>query len=195
MDDFRRFVDRIASRVEAVPAGLDRIGAAARAAGLPIASHDDPSVSVREGFRARGARICEFPMAEAVGRAAVGAGDFVVMGCPNVVRGGSHMGWASAAMMAEAGVCSVLTSDYYYPAMLRAAFVLADRSVLDMAQAWRLIAENPARAGGLQDRGTIEAGKRADILLVDPVSKRVVVTISNGRIAHMTSKGSARLAA
>ena len=99
--------------------GLDRITAAARAAGLPMASHDDDSIATREQYRERGARICEFPMAEAVGRAAADAGDFVAMGCPNVVRGGSHLGWASAARLVEAGICSVLTSDYYYPAMMR----------------------------------------------------------------------------
>ena len=78
---------------------------------------------VRDGFRQRGARICEFPMAEEVAESAVAAGDFVAMGCPNVVRGGSHLGWASAARLAEAGLCTVLTSDYYYPAMCRAAFI------------------------------------------------------------------------
>ena len=156
----------MAARVDDVPAGLDRIAAVARAAGLPMASHDDDSIAARDGFRGRGARICEFPMAEEVGRAAVEAGDFVVMGCPNVVRGGSHLGWASAARLAEAGICSVLTSDYYYPAMMRAAFVLAERGVLDLAQAWALISENPARAGGLADRGTIAAGKRADLVVV-----------------------------
>ena len=85
-------------------------------------------------------------MAEEVGRAAVDAGDFVAMGCPNVVRGGSHLGWASAARLAEAGICTVLTSDYYYPAMMEAAFVLADRGVLDLPRAWALISANPARA-------------------------------------------------
>ena len=100
----------------------------------------------REAFRARGARICEFPMAEEVGRAARAAGDFVVMGSPNVVRGGSHLGWASAAAMAEAGICNVLSSDYYYPAMMRAALVLAERGVLDLAQAWALVSANPAAA-------------------------------------------------
>jgi alpha-D-ribose 1-methylphosphonate 5-triphosphate diphosphatase len=150
---------------------------------------------VRDSFRERGARICEFPMAEDVGRAAVTAGDFVAMGCPNVVRGGSHLGWASAAVMVEAGVCTVLTSDYYYPAMMRAAFVLADRSVLDLARAWALISGNPARAGGLTDRGTIEAGKRADLVVVDPGTRRAVATVVGGRIAHLTAAGSARLAA
>jgi alpha-D-ribose 1-methylphosphonate 5-triphosphate diphosphatase len=193
MDVFRAMADEVASRAGAVPAGLDRIAAAARAAGLPMASHDDDSILVRNNFRARGARICEFPMAEEVGAAAVAAGDFVAMGCPNVVRGGSHLGWASAARLAEAGVCTVLTSDYYYPAMMRAAFVLADRGVLDLARAWALISENPARAGGLTDRGVIEAGKRADLVVVDPAASRAVATIVGGRVAHLTAEGSGRL--
>ena len=193
MEAFQAYVEKVASRADEVPAGLDRIGAAARAAGLPMASHDDDTTAVRDGFRARGARICEFPMAEDVGAAAVAAGDAVAMGCPNVVRGGSHLGWASAARLAEAGICTVLTSDYYYPAMMRAAFILADRGVLDLPAAWALISANPARAGGLTDRGVIEAGKRADLVIADPVTHRSVATIVSGRIAHMTAEGSSRL--
>jgi alpha-D-ribose 1-methylphosphonate 5-triphosphate diphosphatase len=195
MDVFCAMADEIASHSAAVPAGLDRIAAAARAAGLPMASHDDDTIPVRNGFRARGARICEFPMAESVGRAAVDAGDFVAMGCPNVVRGGSHLGWASAAQMAEAGICTVLTSDYYYPAMMRAAFVLAERGVLDLSGAWSLISENPARAGGLTDRGMIAPGKRADLAIVDPATCRAVATIVGGRVAYVTTEGSGRLSA
>jgi alpha-D-ribose 1-methylphosphonate 5-triphosphate diphosphatase len=193
MDSFRTMVDTIASRADAVPAALDLIAAAARTAGLPMASHDDDSIAVRNGFRGRGARICEFPMAEEVARAAARAGDFVAMGCPNVVRGGSHLGWASAGRLAEAGICTVLTSDYYYPAMTRAAFILADRGVLDLARAWGLISENPARAAGLTDRGIIEAGKRADLVLADPATSRAVATIVDGRIAHLTAEGGGRL--
>ena len=193
MDAFRTIADAVASQADAVPAGLDRIAAAARGAGLPMASHDDDSIPVRDGFRARGARICEFPMTEAVARAAADAGDFVAMGCPNVVRGGSHLGWASAAHLAEAGICSVLTSDYFYPAMMRAAFILSGRGVLDMAKAWGLISDNPARACGLTDRGTIEPGKRADLVLADPVSSRAVATIVGGQVAYLTANGSRRL--
>jgi alpha-D-ribose 1-methylphosphonate 5-triphosphate diphosphatase len=194
MDAFRKFVDGVAARAPEVPAGLERIAAAARAAALPMASHDDDSIAVRERYRAMGARICEFPMEEEVGRTAVAAGDAVAMGCPNVVRGGSHLGWASAAVMAEAGVCSVLTSDYYYPAMMRAAFVLAERGDMSLARAWALISENPARAAGLTDRGVIEAGRRADLVVVDPDSMRTVATVVGGRVAFVTAEGSRRLA-
>lgn len=195
LDEFRALAGRVASRADAVHAGLERVAAAARAASLPMASHDDDSIAARDRFRAHGARICEFPMAEQVGRAAADAGDFVVMGCPNVVRGGSHLGWASAARLAEAGVCSVLTSDYFYPAMMRAAFILAERGVMDLPRAWALISANPARAAKLTDRGTIEPGKRGDLVLVDPATSRAVATIVGGRIAHLTVAGSQRLSA
>jgi alpha-D-ribose 1-methylphosphonate 5-triphosphate diphosphatase len=190
---FAELAHAVAARTAEVPAGLHRIAAAARAAGLPMASHDDDSVEGRDSFRTLGARICEFPMAEAVGEAARAAGDFVVMGSPNVVRGGSHIGWASAAKLAEAGICNVLSSDYYYPAMMRAALLLAERGVLDLSQAWALISANPAAAGGLVDRGAIEAGRRADLVLVDPASRRLLATIAGGRLAFVTAAGAARL--
>jgi alpha-D-ribose 1-methylphosphonate 5-triphosphate diphosphatase len=193
MGAFRAMADEVSSRGDEVPAALSRIAAAARTAGLPMASHDDDSIAVRDSYRTLGARICEFPMAEEVGVAAVAADDFVAMGCPNVVRGGSHLGWASAARLAEAGICTVLTSDYYYPAMIRAAFILAERGVLDLPRAWSLISANPARAGGLADRGVIETGKRADLVIVDPVTSRAVATIVAGELAYLTAEGSERL--
>ncbi|HVY16842.1 MAG TPA: alpha-D-ribose 1-methylphosphonate 5-triphosphate diphosphatase [Rhodopila sp.] len=192
MPAFQALADRIAARAGEVPAAQQRIAAAARAAGMPMASHDDDTIEARTHFRSLGARICEFPMAETVGREAVRQGDNVIMGSPNVVRGGSHLGWASAAVMAEAGVCTVLTSDYYYPAMAQAAFILAERGVFDLARAWTLISENPARAAGLTDRGTIAVGKRADLVLIDPGTRRIAATVAGGRIAHLSA--GARLA-
>ena len=195
LDAFRELADRIGARSADVPAALDRIGAVARDAGIPLLSHDDCTTEMRDAFRSRGARIAEFPIGEPVARAARDAGDFVVMGCPNVVRGGSHLGWTSAATMVEAGICNVLASDYYYPAMVRAALTLTDRGVVDLAQAWALISANPAAAAGLDDRGQIETGRRADIVLLDPGSRGVVATIARGHIAHLTADGSARLRA
>ena len=88
----------------------------------------------------------------------------------------------------------MLSSDYFYPAMLRAALMLAGRGVLDLPRAWALISTNPAAAAGLADRGAIAEGLRADLVLVDPVVPRVVATIAAGRIAHLTAEGAARLA-
>jgi alpha-D-ribose 1-methylphosphonate 5-triphosphate diphosphatase len=193
LEEFRSLAMRVAARADAVPAAQERVAAAARAAGVPMASHDDASIATRDAFRACGARICEFPMAEEVGEAARAAGDWVVMGCPNVMRGGSHLGWASAARLAEAGICSVLSSDYFYPAMLRAAFVLAGRGVLGLPQAWRLISSHPAAAAGLTDRGAIAEDMRADLVLIDPAMPRVVATIAGGQIGYLAAEGAARL--
>ncbi len=190
---FRTLAERAAAHGPGVDEATSRLAAAARRRGLPMASHDDDTVAARDRFRALGARICEFPMAEDVGEAAREAGDAVVMGCPNVVRGGSHLGWASAAALAERDICTVLCSDYYYPAMLPAALALAGRGVLSLGQAWALVSANPAAAARLDDRGVIAEGKRADLVLVDPLGPTVVATLAAGRVGFMSGEGWRRL--
>ncbi|HET8996653.1 MAG TPA: alpha-D-ribose 1-methylphosphonate 5-triphosphate diphosphatase [Acetobacteraceae bacterium] len=193
--EFRSLAERIAARAPEIGAAQARIAAAARAAGLPLASHDDAEIPTRSHFRALGARICEFPMAEEVGEAARTADDWVVMGSPNVVRGRSHLGWASAARLAEAGICNVLSSDYFYPAMHRAAWILSRRGVLDLARAWALISDNPAAAAGLTDRGRIAPGLRADLVLMDSAAPRIVATVAAGRVAWLGAEGASRFIA
>jgi alpha-D-ribose 1-methylphosphonate 5-triphosphate diphosphatase len=70
---------------------------------------------------------------------------------------------------------------------------LAERGVLDLPQAWALISANPAAATGLSDRGAIDMGKRADLVLIEPANRQIVATIARGRIAHLSAAGSARL--
>ena len=194
LDAFRARADRAFSRVSEVDGAHAALAAAARDAGIPMASHDDDTADARARFRNLGARISEFPMAEEVARAAARAGDWVAMGSPNVVRGGSHLGWASAARMAEAGLCRVLTSDYYYPALLQAPFILAARGTLDLAAAWALVSANPAAAANLSDRGGLAAGMRADLIVAAAgPAPRIVATIAAGRIAHLTAEGFERL--
>ena len=193
LNDFRGLAERIAQRESEIAAAQVRLAEAARKAGLPLASHDDASIPTRDGFRALGARICEFPMAEEVGQSARAAGDWVVMGSPNVVRGGSHIGWASAARLAEAGICNVLSSDYFYPAMPRAAYLLAGRGVLDLPHAWALISSNPAAAASLHDRGRIAPGLRGDVVLMQTDAPRIVATVAAGRVAWMSPDGAERI--
>ena len=193
--DFSALALGVAERADDIAAGVARIAAAAREAGVAMASHDDPSTEVRDAFRTRGASICEFPMAREVGVAAREMGDAVVMGSPNVVRGRSHLGWASAALMAEAGVCDVLCSDYFYPCLLAAPFLLAARGMLDLAAAWRLVSSNPARAAGLADRGEIAPGRRADIVLVEVVAGAPVLraVFAGGRAVWLDAAMAGRL--
>jgi alpha-D-ribose 1-methylphosphonate 5-triphosphate diphosphatase len=193
MDDFIALADRVGARDAEVAAALAQIAAAARDAFLPMASHDDDTIATRQAFMARGAAICEFPITEEVGQYAADQGQFVVMGSPNVVRGGSHLGWASAADLAERGICNVLTSDYYYPCLLEAPFVIAARGKLDFAAAWALISANPARAAQLNDRGTLENGRRGDVVVVDSTTRAAVASFVAGRLAYISAQGADRL--
>lgn len=186
---FDKLVGRIVSRAHDVPASIARLARTARDAGVRMLSHDDASPEMRKAFRAEGVAIAEFPVNEKTAREAVGAGDFIVFGAPNVVRGGSHTGWTRASDMIAKGLCSVLASDYYYPAQLLAAFRLVADAVLPFPEAWQLISASPARAAGLADRGVLAAGRRADIILVDdkmPLRPRVVAAIAAGRLVHLT---------
>jgi alpha-D-ribose 1-methylphosphonate 5-triphosphate diphosphatase len=169
---------------------LARVLAAARAKGLPMASHDDDSPATRAQWRAQGATICEFPMNAETARDARAHGEHVVMGCPNVVRGGSHLGWHSAEAMVREGLCDVLVSDYVWGSMLPAAFLLAERGALPLHAAWALVSANPARAAGLADRGCIATGCRADLVLIDPRPPvpRIVATIVAGRARQLAAQ-------
>ena len=109
------------ARAHDVPASIDRLAEAARAAGVRMLSHDDQTPDMRARFRSHGVGIAEFPVNEQTAREAAQAGDFIVFGAPNVVRGGSHTGWTRASEMIEKGLCNVLASDYFYPAPLLAA--------------------------------------------------------------------------
>lgn len=187
-ESFDELVQRVVARAHDVPASIARLAASARAAGVTMLSHDDSSPEMRRAFRAQGVEIAEFPVNEATAREAVAGGDYIVFGAPNVVRGGSHTGWTRASDMIAKGLCSVLASDYYYPAPLLAAFRLAVDGVLPLAQAWHLISTAPARAAGLADRGRLAAGQRADIILVDdeiPLRPRIVAVIAGGRLVHL----------
>jgi alpha-D-ribose 1-methylphosphonate 5-triphosphate diphosphatase len=185
---FDALVEQVVSRADDVPASIDRLAQAARQANVRMLSHDDDSPAMRAAFRAQGVGIAEFPVNEETAREAAAAGDFIVFGAPNVVRGGSHTGWTKASDMIAKGLCSVLASDYYYPAPLLGAFRLAADGILPLAKAWDLISAAPARAAGLEDRGVIAEGRRADVILVDdrvPLRPRVIAVIAAGRLVHL----------
>jgi alpha-D-ribose 1-methylphosphonate 5-triphosphate diphosphatase len=186
---FDELVQRVLSRADAVPASIARLARVAREAGVRMLSHDDSSPEMRRAFRAQGVGIAEFPVNEETAREAAAGGDAIVYGAPNVVRGGSHTGWTRASDMIAKGLCSVLASDYYYPAPLLAAFRLAAEKVLPLGKAWELVSAAPAKATGLADRGTLAEGQRADVLIVDdalPLRPRIIAVIASGRLVHLT---------
>lgn len=151
----------------------DRLGALhertavaeARRYGAVLASHDDttaPQVAVSAGH---GVGFAEFPTTEEAARACHDHGIAVMMGAPNLIRGGSHSGNVAAAHLADLGLLDILSSDYVPSALLSAALMLGDLFG-DPARGIATVTAAPARAAGLKDRGQIAPGMLADVIRV-----------------------------
>ncbi|MFW5332522.1 alpha-D-ribose 1-methylphosphonate 5-triphosphate diphosphatase [Hydrogenophaga sp. ZJX-1] len=138
--------------------------------GIALASHDDTTVAHVEQAHAEGASLSEFPTTMAAARAAREHGLLTVMGGPNVVRGGSHSGNVAAADLARHGLLDILSSDYVPGSLLSAVLRLVADEILSLPEAVAIVSRNPARATGLDDRGAIEPGLRADLVQVRVVN-------------------------
>ena len=152
---------------------------------MRLGSHDDYSTEIRDLWHERGALIAEFPETSDAAKAAKVAGDSVVLGAPNLVRGRSHKGNISALELVLLEKCNALASDYHYPSPRRAALMLAQSGVLDFKEAWALVSSGPADMLGLTDRGRLASGLRADIVILN-VAGQVAATFSGGRMSYMS---------
>lgn len=135
--------------------------------GITMASHDDATEAHVDEAIEDGVAIAEFPTTLVAARKASKAGLGVLMGAPNVVLGGSHSGNVSAIELAQNGVLDILSSDYVPSSMVQGVFRLwSDGAVPSLPAAVATVSANPARAAGLDDRGEIAAGRRADLVRV-----------------------------
>jgi alpha-D-ribose 1-methylphosphonate 5-triphosphate diphosphatase len=131
---------------------------------IAIASHDDRTEQEVAENAADGIGISEFPVTMEAAQAAKAAGMQVIAGAPNIVRGGSHSGNVSAAHLLERGAVDAFASDYVPNSLVEAAFQCAQR--IDLPQAVSLVTDLPAWISGLDDRGRLEPGQRADLVRV-----------------------------
>jgi len=194
---------RIAERQESagdLTATLRAIAQYCAMHGVAVASHDDDTVEKVALMQNLGANISEFPVTLEAARAAKTGGMVNAMGAPNALRGQSYSGNLSAREAHAEGLLDLLAADYHPSAMLPAILVLAATDPLGLPGAARLSTINPARALGLEDRGEIRVGLRADLLIADDAgvghvratySKGVPVysdgTVSmNGRVTSMS---------
>jgi alpha-D-ribose 1-methylphosphonate 5-triphosphate diphosphatase len=143
------------------------IVALAQQYGIPLASHDDTTEeNVTDAIRDR-VSVAEFPTTMEAARGLHGAGIDILMGAPNVVRGGSHSGNIAAVDLAREGLLDILSSDYVPSSLLMGALQLPKQvAAIDLAAAVRTVTKTPAEAVGLGDRGEIAIGKRADVIRV-----------------------------
>lgn len=156
----------------------DEITRQCRELNIPTASHDDATNAHVTESKELGMVIAEFPTTVEAAKRSHELGLKVMMGAPNVIRGGSHSGNVAAHELASLGVLDILSSDYYPVSLLDAVFTLVndERNNLDVAQAVQLATLNPAQALGLHDRGVIAEGKRADLVLAHRLDDHQLVS-------------------
>lgn len=167
-EEFERYVNvRLAQSATYSDPHRKAIAQYCREAGITIASHDDATLDHVSEAVEDGVRLAEFPTSIEAARASHEAGLSVLMGAPNIVRGGSHSGNIAARNLAEAGILDVLSSDYVPGSLLHGALKIAsDVETITLPRAIALVTETPAKTVGLTDRGSIAQGCRADLLRV-----------------------------
>jgi len=133
---------------------------------IALATHDDTTATHVDEAHALGAAMSEFPTTLEAARRARALGLSTVAGAPNVVRGGSHSGNVSALDLAREGVLNALSSDYVPSSLLQSAWLLQRHAGFSLSDAVDIVARGPALACGLDDRGEIAAGLRADLVRV-----------------------------
>jgi len=164
---------------------LQQFAEISRKAGIKLASHDDDTVRKVLMMMTFGSVISEFPITIEVARAATEHGLFVAMGAPNAMRGQSYSGNLSAREAHSAGFLHILAADYHPASMLPAIIALAENDADGLCGAVRLASTNPAKALGLNDRGSLLPGNQADIAILDLRSNpRVVATLVRGRCVY-----------
>ena len=167
-EDFKAFC---AKRIADSEANSDRnrqaISEACKDRGIVLASHDDATLEHVDEAVAQGIEVAEFPTTFEAAKASKEAGLAVLMGAPNVVRGGSHSGNIAAQELAENGLLDILSSDYIPFSLIQSAFGLGERvDSISLPEAICMVSKNPAESCGLDDRGEIAIGKRGDLVCV-----------------------------
>ncbi len=163
----RLFARRLQYQADFAERNYQALVELARRHSTPLASHDDTTLDhVRQSIE-DGVAIAEFPTTVEAAHALHDGGVRVLMGAPNLIRGGSHAGNVATAELAQRGVLDILSSDYVPSSLLMAALQLSQTVPrIDLAAAVRTVSKTPAEAVGLNDRGEIAVGKRADLIRV-----------------------------
>jgi alpha-D-ribose 1-methylphosphonate 5-triphosphate diphosphatase len=159
----------------------------AKTKNIAIASHDDATVAHVQEAIENGAAIAEFPTTLEAASAAHQQGLQILMGAPNIVLGRSHSGNISAMELVQRNQVNILSSDYAPHSLLQATFNIAKKTAKPLYETIKLVTSNPAKAVNLFcDRGSLEVGKRADLITVhdDGVVPRLTsVTVRGNRVA------------
>ncbi|MEL6222772.1 MAG: alpha-D-ribose 1-methylphosphonate 5-triphosphate diphosphatase [Cyanobacteria bacterium J06626_14] len=168
-DDLKALVTWAAKQRDAGAEQVETLVERSHTAGVPVASHDDDSEEKVAISARRQVAIAEFPSRVDLAAKSQEYGASVLMGSPNLVRGGSHVGFMSVKEAIQGRVLDCLCSDYHYPSLFYAPFLIEQMKLMPFEEAWKLVSEYPARAAQIQQqKGAIAPGLDADFLLVKP---------------------------
>jgi alpha-D-ribose 1-methylphosphonate 5-triphosphate diphosphatase len=185
LDEIRSLIEAAMIRQEEGLQQIEQLVEQAHRLNIPVASHDDESEADVALSAKRQVAIAEFPASIPLAAQSRNYGAAVLMGAPNLIRGGSHVGYMSVATAAQAGVLDCLCSDYHYPSLFSAPFKMAEMGLMSIEESWKLVSTYPAKAAGIANRkGAIAVGLEADFLLVKPgcaLPSTIVAVYINGQ--------------
>lgn len=171
--------------------GIREIARLAEENQIAIASHDDDSLEKLELVQSFGTVISEFPITLEIAKKAKELGLYTVGGAPNVILGGSHSGNLSAEEAVRHDCIDILCSDYYPAAMLHAVFYLAKQCGKDLADMFKMVTLNPAKAVNIDaEYGSIREGKKADLLIIEKLDSEfpvITAVFVDGKLIQKTN--------
>lgn len=188
-------IEDAATHARDVPRSLCALAEAFDALGVLYGSHDDPDGETREYYSMIGAKIAEFPLSRRAAVAAHAMMSPVIMGAPNVVRGKSQAGNVSATALVREMLCDALVSDYHIPALPLAVWALVDGGAATLEQAWAMVSSTPARIMRMADRGRLDPGLRADMVIMHAETRVIEATLCNGRLSYLAGEAARRFVA
>lgn len=165
-DWYRERMRRGMADTETVPAFYQTVAEASSHVPMIISTHDDDTVEKVDEQLTLGATVAEFPITIEAAAHARRHGMAIIVGAPNIVRGGSQSGNLAATELVRQGLADIVCADYHAPSLIPAAFRLVDEGLLGLPEAVRMVSRNAALAVGLDDRGEIAPGLLADLCLV-----------------------------
>ncbi len=169
LEEIEELVNQVTERRHEGDVQIEQLVDLAHTYGIPLASHDDDTLEKVILSQQRRVAIAEFPATVDLAAKSREYGAAVLMGAPNLVRGGSHLGLMSVAEAVKNNVIDCLCSDYHYPSLFYAPFKLQELGLMSFEQAWSLVSSRPAEAAGISEqKGKIAPGLEADFLLISP---------------------------
>lgn len=191
-DTHAQAISAAAARRAEVPRHLCTLAQAFDQTGVAYGSHGDSGGDMREHYSMIGARIAELPLTHEAAAAARAMGDPVVASAQDVLQTTSTTKIAAKDLI-RAGLCDALASCDSYPALHRAAFALVDQGLRSLPAAWAMISTRPAEIMRLPDRGRLDLGQRADLVVINETTRQIEATIVGGRVSWLSGSAGMRL--